>query len=289
MSSIDKRELEKFEKISHNWWNKDGEFGILHRINPIRFEYIIEKITTHYNRHLSKLAYREEFVGNTQHSTAAYIEVREDASSGLTHKLPLEVEFEKMSNDISKLEILDVGCGGGLIATPLAAQGFNVTAIDALQSNIETATAYAKENGVKVNYLQSTIEELESNKLYDVVICLEVIEHVENVQQFILNLVKHIKPNGMAIISTINRTKKAYILGIIVAEYILGWVPKNTHDYSKFLKPLEIYEMLTDTEIEIKELKGLVYDPAKNEWKLSDDIDVNYFMCLGRKSMCYSS
>ncbi|MFV9930084.1 MAG: bifunctional 2-polyprenyl-6-hydroxyphenol methylase/3-demethylubiquinol 3-O-methyltransferase UbiG [Rickettsia endosymbiont of Haemaphysalis japonica] len=287
MSSIDKKELEKFEKISHNWWNKDGEFGILHRINPIRLEYIIEKITTYYNRHLSKLAYREEFVGNMQHSTAAYIAIREDASSRLTHKLPLEVEFEKMSNDISKLEILDVGCGGGLIATPLAAQGFNVTAIDALQSNIETATAYAKENGVKINYLQSTIEELESDKLYDVVICLEVIEHVENVQQFILNLVTHIKPNGMAIISTINRTKKAYILGIIVAEYILGWVPKNTHDYSKFLKPLEIYEMLTDTEIEIKELKGLVYDPAKNEWKLSDDIDVNYFICLGRKSMCY--
>ncbi|WP_064428942.1 bifunctional 2-polyprenyl-6-hydroxyphenol methylase/3-demethylubiquinol 3-O-methyltransferase UbiG [Rickettsia sp. Tenjiku01] len=289
MSSIDKKELEKFEKISHNWWNKDGEFGILHRINPIRLEYIIEKINTHYNRHLSKLAYREEFVGNMQHSTAAYALVREDANSRLTHKLPLEVEFEKMSNDISKLEILDVGCGGGLIATPLAAQGFNVTAIDALQSNIETATAYAKENDVKINYLQSTIEELESDKLYDVVICLEVIEHVENVQQFILNLVKHIKPNGMAIISTINRTKKAYILGIIVAEYILGWVPKNTHDYSKFLKPLEIYEMLTDTTIEIKELKGLVYDPAKNEWKLSDDIDVNYFMCLGRKSMCYPS
>ncbi|ABV75236.1 3-demethylubiquinone-9 3-methyltransferase [Rickettsia akari str. Hartford] len=236
MSSIDKKELAKFEKISHNWWNKDGEFGLLHRINPIRLEYIIEKITAHYNRHLSKL------------------------------------------------EILDVGCGGGLIAMPLAAQGFNVTAIDALQSNIETASTYAKENNVKINYLQSTIEELESDKLYDVVICIEVIEHVGNVQQFILNLVKHIKPNGMAIISTINRTKKAYALGIIVAEYILGWVPKNTHDYTKFLKPSEIYEMLTDTDIEIKELKGLVYDPAKNEWKLSDDIDVNYFMCLGSKN-----
>jgi len=235
MSSIDKKELEKFEKISHNWWNKEGEFGILHRINPIRLEYIIEKITTQYN-------------------------------------------------DISNLEILDVGCGGGLIATPLAAQGFNVTAIDALQGNIETATSYAMENNVKVNYLKSTIEELEKDKQYDVVICLEVLEHVENVQQFMLNLVKHIKPNGMAIISTINRTKKAYLLGIIAAEYILGWVPKNTHDYSKFLKPSEIYEMLTDTDVEIKELKGLVYDIANDEWKLSDDIDVNYFMCLERKT-----
>ncbi|XVN40878.1 MAG: bifunctional 2-polyprenyl-6-hydroxyphenol methylase/3-demethylubiquinol 3-O-methyltransferase UbiG [Rickettsia endosymbiont of Argas persicus] len=231
MSSIDKTELEKFEKISHNWWNKEGEFAILHRINPIRLDYIIEKIKSHYN-------------------------------------------------DISKLEVLDVGCGGGLIATNLAMQGFNVTAIDALQSNIDTAIDYAAENNIKVTYLKSTIEELESNKQYDVVICLEVIEHVENVQEFLLNLVKRVKPNGMAIISTINRTKKAYLFGIIAAEYILGWVPKNTHDYSNFLKPSEIYEMLADTNIEIEELKGLVYNIAQDEWHLSDDIDVNYFMCI---------
>ncbi|HJD56375.1 MAG TPA: bifunctional 2-polyprenyl-6-hydroxyphenol methylase/3-demethylubiquinol 3-O-methyltransferase UbiG [Rickettsia endosymbiont of Pyrocoelia pectoralis] len=231
MSSIDKKELEKFEKISHNWWNKEGEFGILHRINPIRLEYIIEKIKSHYNQ-------------------------------------------------ISELKILDVGCGGGLIATSLAAQGFNVTAIDALQSNIDIAANYAKENNIKVNYLKSTIEELESDTQYDVVICLEVVEHVDNVQQFLVNLAERVKPGGMAIISTINRTKKAYLLGIIAAEHILGWVPKNTHDYSKFLKPSEIYEMLTDTDIEIKELKGLVYNLAKSEGQLSDDIDVNYFMYL---------
>ncbi|MGX6960847.1 MAG: bifunctional 2-polyprenyl-6-hydroxyphenol methylase/3-demethylubiquinol 3-O-methyltransferase UbiG [Rickettsia endosymbiont of Pentastiridius leporinus] len=233
MSSIDKKELEKFEKISHNWWNKEGEFGILHRINPIRLEYIIEKIKSHYN-------------------------------------------------DISELRVLDVGCGGGLIATALATQGFDVTAIDALQSNIDIAANYAKENNIKVNYLKSTIEELESDTQYDVVICLEVIEHVDNVRQFLVKLVERIKPGGMAIISTINRTKKAYLLGIIAVEHILGWVPKNTHDYSKFLKPSEIYEMLTGTGIEIKELKGLGYDITKDEWQLSDNIDVNYFMYLER-------
>lgn len=233
MSSIDKKELEKFEKISHNWWNKEGEFGILHRINPIRLEYIIEKIKSHYNQ-------------------------------------------------IPDLEVLDVGCGGGLIATPLAAYGFNVTAIDALQSNIDIAANYAKEKNIRVNYLKSTIEELESRAQYDVVICLEVIEHVDNVQQFLVNLVERVKPGGIAIISTINRTKKAYLLGIIAAEYILGWVPKNTHDYSKFLKPSEIYEMLENTNTEIKELKGLVYDITENEWQLSDNIDVNYFIYLER-------
>lgn len=231
MSSIDKKELEKFEKISHNWWNKEGEFAILHRINPIRLDYIIEKIKLHYN-------------------------------------------------DISKLEILDVGCGGGLISANLALQGFNITAIDALQSNIDTATYYAKENNINVNYLKSTIEELSSEKQYDVVICLEVIEHVEHASQFILNLVARIKPGGIAIIATINRTKKAYLLGIIAAEYILGWVPRNTHDYNKLLKPSEIYEMLINTNVEIEELKGLVYNLAKDEWHLSDDIDINYFMYL---------
>lgn len=235
MSSIDKKELEKFEKISRNWWNEDGEFAILHRINPIRLDYIIEKIKLHYN-------------------------------------------------DISELEILDVGCGGGLISANLALQGFNVTAIDALQSNIDTATYYAKENNINVNYLKSTIEELSSEKQYDVVICLEVIEHVENASQFILNLANRIKPNGIAVISTINRTKKAYFLGIIAAEYILGWVPKNTHDYNKFLKPSEIYEMLINTNVEIEELKGLVYNLAKDEWHLSDDIDVNYFMYLKKNN-----
>lgn len=231
MSSIDKNELEKFEKISHSWWNKDGEFGILHRINPIRLNYIIEKIKSHYN-------------------------------------------------DISKLEVLDIGCGGGLITTNLAMQGFNVTAIDALQSNIDTALIYATENNIKVNYLKSTIEELENDKQYDVVICLEVVEHVENVQKFMLNLIEHIKPKGMAIISTINRTNKAYLLGVIAAEYILRWVPKNTHNYSKFIKPSEIYEMLGNTNVEIEEINGLVYNLATGEWYLSDDIDVNYLMYL---------
>ncbi|WP_341789392.1 bifunctional 2-polyprenyl-6-hydroxyphenol methylase/3-demethylubiquinol 3-O-methyltransferase UbiG [Rickettsia endosymbiont of Polydrusus tereticollis] len=238
MSSIDKKELEKFAKISHEWWNEKGEFGILHRINPIRLYYIIDKITSHYN-------------------------------------------IEKSALPFSGLNILDIGCGGGLISAPLSKLGFNVTAIDALEGNINTANDYAKKNNLTINYLQSTIEELPNSKLYDVIICLEVVEHIDNVPAFMLNLTKLVKPGGMAIISTINRTKKAYLLAIIAAEYILSWVPKNTHDYSKFLKPSEIYEMLKPLDMEIKELKGLVFDIADNKWQLSDDIDVNYFAYLG--------
>ncbi|MCC8369046.1 MAG: bifunctional 2-polyprenyl-6-hydroxyphenol methylase/3-demethylubiquinol 3-O-methyltransferase UbiG [Rickettsia endosymbiont of Oxypoda opaca] len=238
MSSIDKKELEKFAKISHEWWNEKGEFGVLHRINPIRLDYIIDKITSHYN-------------------------------------------IEKSTLSFSGLNILDIGCGGGLISVPLSKLGFNVTAIDALEGNINTANDYAKKNNLTINYLHSTIEELPDSKLYDVIICLEVVEHIDNVPAFMLNLTKLVKPGGMAIISTINRTKKAYLLAIIAAEYILNWVPKNTHDYSKFLKPSEIYEMLKPLDMEIKELKGLVFDIADNEWQLSDDIDVNYFAYLG--------
>lgn len=235
MSSIDKKELEKFAKISHEWWNEKGEFGILHQINPIRLNYIIDKITSHYNIENSALSF-------------------------------------------SKLNILDVGCGGGLISAPLNKLGFNVTAIDALEGNINTANDYAKKNNLTINFLQSTIEELPTTKLYDVIICLEVIEHIDNVPAFMLNISKLLKPDGMVIISTINRTKKAYLLAIAAAEYILGWVPKGTHDYSKFLKPSEMYEMLKPLDINIKELKGLVFDIANNKWQLSDDIDVNYFM-----------
>ncbi len=237
MSSIDKKELEKFAKISHEWWNEDGEFGILHQITPIRLAYIVDTIKSHYN-----LNEKDVFSSN--------------------------------------LNILDVGCGGGLVSAPLSKLGFNVTAIDALEGNINTANDYARKNNLTINYLRSTIEELPNTKLYDVIICLEVIEHIDNVPAFMLNLTKLVKPGGMTIISTINRTKKAYLLAIIAAEYILSWVPKNTHDYNKFLKPSEIYEILKGNNISIEELKGLVFDIANNKWQLSDDIDVNYFAYL---------
>ncbi|MFY9590135.1 bifunctional 2-polyprenyl-6-hydroxyphenol methylase/3-demethylubiquinol 3-O-methyltransferase UbiG [Rickettsia endosymbiont of Halotydeus destructor] len=279
MSSIDKKELEKFAKISHEWWNEKGEFSILHQINPIRLDYIIDKITSHYDIKKSPVQLNSESFRQDEFKDepAERTKVREHRRA---LKNSLVSSFLNDAVSFSKLDILDVGCGGGLISVPLSKSGFNITAIDALEGNIKTANEYAKKNNLTINYLQSTIEELPTNKLYDVIICLEVIEHIDNVPAFMLNLTKLVKPGGMAIISTINRTKKAYFLAIIAAEYILSWVPKNTHDYSKFLKPSEIYEILNPLAINIKELKGLVFDIAHNKWQLSDDIDVNYFMYL---------
>jgi 2-polyprenyl-6-hydroxyphenyl methylase/3-demethylubiquinone-9 3-methyltransferase len=242
MSSIDQKELKKFAKISSTWWNENGEFGILHQINPIRLDYIINKVTSHYN-----------------------------------------IKTKEEPHFFSNLHVLDVGCGGGLISTPLSKLGFKVTAIDALEDNIHTAKHHAQENNLNINYLKATIEELPENKLYDIITCLEVIEHVDNLPSFIHNIIKHLKPNGMIIISTINRSHKAYILSIIVAEYLLGLVPKGTHDYSKFIKPSEIYEIIKNSAVNIKELKGLVFDIRNNQWQLSDDIDVNYFMYLRKE------
>ena len=243
-SSINQIELEKFSKISSQWWQKDGELKILHQINPIRIGYIIDKIKEHFN-------------------------VQDDI-------LPC-----------SNLKILDVGCGGGLITSPLCKLNGIVTGIDALQSNIDIAVHYASEQSLNIQYLKSTVEELvysdDLNKKqykYDVVLCLEVIEHIDNPGDFIKNLASLVKPNGMIIISTINCTVKSYMLAILMAEYLLNWVPKNTHDHSKFLKPSEIYSMFNDNNIGLKELKGLTYNVVNGRWQLSDDIDVNYFAYL---------
>ncbi|WP_375318882.1 bifunctional 2-polyprenyl-6-hydroxyphenol methylase/3-demethylubiquinol 3-O-methyltransferase UbiG [Candidatus Tisiphia endosymbiont of Oplodontha viridula] len=241
-SSINQIELEKFSKISSQWWQEDGEFKILHQINPIRIGYILDKIKEHFN-------------------------VQDDI-------LPC-----------SNLEIIDVGCGGGLITSPLCKLNAIVTGIDALQSNIDIATQYASSQNLNIQYLKSTVEELVSlndlnKKQYDVVLCLEVIEHIDNPSDFVKNLASLVKPDGMIIISTINRTIKSYMLAILMAEYVLNWVSKNTHDHSKFLKPSEIYSMFNDNNIELKELKGLTYNIVNRRWQLSDDIDVNYFAYL---------
>lgn len=245
-TSINEQELEKFDLLSKQWWQEDGEFKILHTINPIRLSYIIEKIKSHFN-------------------------ISDDTSSNL------------------ELDILDVGCGGGLVSSRLCQNlqnmqipNFAITGIDALRSNIEIATSYAKAQNLPIQYLQSTAEELVASNYppADVVLCLEVIEHVENVPDFIQNLSLLVKPNGMIIISTINRTYKAYILAILMAECVLGWIKRGTHDYNKFLKPSEIYAMFKNNNIELKELKGLSFNIINNNWQLDDNIDINYFAYL---------
>lgn len=238
-SSIDKIELNKFSKTTEEWWDKKGEFHTLHEINPIRVEYISQKIKEHFQIN------------------------------------------DKLEKPFNKLDLIDIGSGGGLVCVPMHKLGANVTGLDANENNTKASAEYAKKNDLKINYIYSTVEEhVKTQNRYDIVLCLEVIEHVANPELFIRNISKLIKPGGMVIVSTINRTAKSYLLAIIIAEYVLGWVPRKTHDYSKFIKPSELSHMLTNCQLTLKGLKGLTFNAIGQNWRLSEDIDVNYFAYL---------
>ena len=181
--------------------------------------------------------------------------------------------------NLKGLKILDVGCVGGLVSIPLARLGASVTAIDAGAENIEAAKSHYEslDEELQIKFEHKKLEDID--EIYDVVICLEVIEHVENYAIFLQQLVS--KTENIMILSTINRNLKSYILGIVAAEYILRWVPAGTHEYSKFLKPSEIAAALPGYQI--KELRGIEYDIWSRDFKLSKNIDVNYICTIGKK------
>lgn len=237
ISSIDEEELKKFSKTNEEWWDLNGEFKALHEINPIRINYIKSIILKHF-------------------------------------KLP-----NSSIKPLKDLKLLDIGSGGGLVCKPMYELGADVTGIDANEHNTKASMAYAREHNLNIEYINNTVEDyvLKNNQKYDVILCLEVIEHVANPKDFVQNISKLLKHNGILIFSTINRTLKSFTQAIIIAEYILGWVPKSTHKYSKFIKPSELVSMLKNTSLTLSELKGLKLSLPGKIWELSDDIDVNYF------------
>ncbi|MDP4708898.1 MAG: bifunctional 2-polyprenyl-6-hydroxyphenol methylase/3-demethylubiquinol 3-O-methyltransferase UbiG [Rickettsiaceae bacterium] len=196
---------------------------------------------------------------------------------------PLRIEYinlliNKHFSNTQNLNMIDIGCGGGLVCVPMHEHGLKVTGLDANEHNIKAANSYAKSNALDIEYIHSTVEcYIKLGKTYDIVLCLEVIEHVANPEEFVQNISKLVAPGGILIFSTINRTKKAYLLAVFMAEYVLRWVPKKTHDYSKFIKPSEFVYMLKDSKLNLQELKGMSLSPITQNWYLSDDIDVNYF------------
>jgi 2-polyprenyl-6-hydroxyphenyl methylase/3-demethylubiquinone-9 3-methyltransferase len=184
------------------------------------------------------------------------------------------------------LEILDIGCGGGLVAEPLTRLGAKVTAIDGDAQAVQVAKQHALENYLKINYLTGDASILlKDKKRFDVVLGLEIIEHVTDPLSFIETVTALSKPSGMVILSTLNRTPKSYALGIIAAEYILGWVPKGTHSWQKFLKPSELSKMLHRHNFIPSDVTGLVYNPLRSEFSLSsNDVAVNYFLTASKQA-----
>ena len=233
MSSVNKKEIEKFSNMADEWWDPHGKFKPLHKFNPIRIKYIKENIIDQF-------------------------------------------KMKNKAKPLSGINILDIGCGGGLLSEPMYKLGANVVGIDASKKNIEIAKFHAKKNNLRINYICSSPEILRTKKKFDVILNMEIIEHVEDIDFFIKKSSELLKKNGLMFVATLNKTLKSYAFAIIGAEYILRWLPIGTHNWEKFVKPEDLIKISEKNNLKIKNLDGLKYDIFKDKWELSSDNSVNY-------------
>ena len=185
---------------------------------------------------------------------------------------------DNFNEPLKNLRVLDIGCGGGLMSEPITRLGGKVTGIDASEKNIKVAQLHAEKNNLKINYLNKSPENLDDNEKYDVILNLEIVEHVENVDLYFKSCAKLLKKNGIMFTATLNRTFMSYLKAIIGAEYILRWLPIGTHDWNKFFKPSEIEEKISSLDFSVIETKGLEFNPFTQKWKTSNNLSVNYIV-----------
>ncbi len=186
---------------------------------------------------------------------------------------------------LAGLRLADIGCGGGLLSEPLARLGAQVTGIDAAEKGIAVARQHAGESGLDIDYRPGTAEQLvEAGERFDIVLAMEIIEHVGDVSRFLGTVASLVAPGGMLILSTLNRTAKSFMLAIVGAEYLLRWLPRGTHDWRRFLKPSEVAVSIRPQGLALVEAVGVVYSPVTDKWRLSaEDLDVNYMMRFERR------
>ena len=233
MTSVNKKEIDKFSKMANEWWDPEGKFKPLHKFNPTRIKYIKENIINNFK---------------------------------LKNKL----------RPLSGINILDIGCGGGLLSEPMSRMGANVTGIDASDKNIKIAKLHSKKNKLKINYLCSSPEKLKITKKFDVILNMEIVEHVEDIDFFLKSCSKLLKKNGLMFVATINKTLKSYIFAIVGAEYVLRWLPIGTHEWEKFVKPEDLKKILMKYDFSLNKLEGMNFNIIKDEWSISRDLSVNY-------------
>jgi 2-polyprenyl-6-hydroxyphenyl methylase/3-demethylubiquinone-9 3-methyltransferase len=245
--SIDSEEIAKFAAMAEAWWDPTGKFRPLHRFNPVRLAYIRDRLCARFGRD------------------------------------------PKDEQPLKGLKLLDVGCGGGLLSEPLARLGAEVTGLDAAAQNIKVAALHAEESGLKIDYRHGSVEELATAALagggarFDAVLNMEVVEHVADVGGFLAASAELVRPGGLMILATLNRTPKAFLLAIVGAEYLLRWLPRGTHDWRRFVRPSEAAAALRGTGLEIEEITGVAYNPLTDSWRLAPrDLDVNYMLLAVR-------
>jgi 2-polyprenyl-6-hydroxyphenyl methylase/3-demethylubiquinone-9 3-methyltransferase len=183
------------------------------------------------------------------------------------------------------LSLLDIGCGGGLLAEPMARIGAEVTGIDPSETNVMTALAHAAETGIAIDYRATSAEELAgTGARFDIVLNMEVVEHVADVRLFMAASAALVRPGGLLVVATINRTLKAFMLAIVGAEYVLGWLPRGTHRWDRFVRPEELDAALAGTGMAVRERVGVVYSPLADAWSRSRDTDVNYMVLAAKRA-----
>ena len=228
-ANVDPHEIDKFSSVAARWWDQASEFQPLHRINPLRLDYIL------------------------QHT------------NGLFGK-----------------KVLDIGCGGGILSESMAREGALVTGIDMAAEPLAVARLHALERNLQINYMQETVESHAEKfgQSYDIVTCMEMLEHVPDPESVVQSCAKLVKPGGHVFFSTINRNKKAWLLAIIAAEHILKMVPKGTHDAKKFIRPSELLSWIDKTSLQEQHIIGLHYNPISDKFWLGPNVDVNYMLHL---------
>ena len=185
-------------------------------------------------------------------------------------------KLQKNNKPLKNLQLLDIGCGGGLLSEPMSRLGANVVGIDASLNNIKVAKHHLKKSKLNIKYLNCSPENLKTSKKFDVILNMEIVEHVEDIDFFLKSCSKLLKKNGLMFVATINKTLKSYIFAIVGAEYVLRWLPIGTHEWEKFVKPEDLKKILMKYDLSLNKLEGMNFNIIKDEWSISRDLSVNY-------------
>jgi 2-polyprenyl-6-hydroxyphenyl methylase/3-demethylubiquinone-9 3-methyltransferase len=246
-STVDPEDVARFDRLSDEWWRPDGPMAALHKFNPVRVAYLRDLLSRHFT-----------------------VDGRPRDRHG--------------PQPLAGLRVLDIGCGAGILAEPLARHGAVVTAIDPAPRNIEAAKDHAALAGLKINYRCATAEALNAEgEVFDVVLAMEVLEHVRDVQGFLRHAGAMTRPGGVLVAATLNRTFKSFAFAIVGAEYVLRWAPRGTHDWSQFITPAELGKSLEAAGLRVFDETGVVFDPLAGKWRLAHDMSINYIMAAVKR------